>query len=332
MTRTLLITLVFAFGASVTLVNCKKKDQNTAPPDITKVSSAMMFSELSNKPQTFTVTAGRDEVILGKDSTIVHFYPYSFKDAAGNILNSGTITIELVEMYKTGKMIANHATTMLSTGEPLKSSGQIYIKAYAANGVEVFAYRYGLSFNAESLQSPMELYYGEKKDAESGVKWNISIPSMEARRDTSVHCNTYFNGSQNQYTFPGWFYTFDSCTNFGYVNSDHPYDTSAVLIKIKVAFPDASYFDRFIGETSVFFTVPADNVVSEPYEVTYNGNILNGQTYAPIGKTFKIYVLSTKGQKYYYGDRTGTVSSEISVNIVMAEETLYNIKSRLEAL
>ena len=71
-----------------------------------------LFSGLRSTPQNFTVTAGRDTTIYGTNNTLLHFYTNSFKDAGGNIIQSGTVYIQLIEMYKPGDMICNRATTM----------------------------------------------------------------------------------------------------------------------------------------------------------------------------------------------------------------------------
>src|ERR1700761_671407 len=95
------LTLVVIFCIAVVIaISCKKNgnDNNTG----TTVPQNQLFADLKTTPQNFTVTAGKYQTIIGSDSTVINFYPNSFKDKNGNIISSGSINIALIEMYNPG--------------------------------------------------------------------------------------------------------------------------------------------------------------------------------------------------------------------------------------
>jgi hypothetical protein len=105
------------------IVACNKKYTDTAAP---AQSPNQLFAAFRYTPQTITVTAGRDTVVYGDKGTMLHFYTNTFQDQTGKTLTSGTVTVQLVEMYKPADFVANRATTM-SGKDLLQSGGQISI-------------------------------------------------------------------------------------------------------------------------------------------------------------------------------------------------------------
>lgn len=331
---------VFLAGAIVVSVyGCKKKD-DTSSSTTTQTTSQFM-SGFKSTTQKFKLTAGLDQVLIGKQGSIIHFYPNSFKDATGAIISSGTVNIELIEMYDPGDMIVNNASTSLTDGKPLESTGQIYINATGDAGKEVFADKYGIAFKASGPTSkPMELYYGDRNNADSTVKWNVSkenpgTRSLGARADTLVR-NVYVTDPEGTttgprpYTFPGFYHIFDSCTDFKWVNSDHPFVKEAKRIHVNVTVPDMDICN------ASFIAYPEYNSVINTECYLYSPNGVKQLGFSPIyavkDSKFKFYMLGKKEDRYYYGEISGTVTSDtLNLNISMGEETLFNIKARLMA-
>ena len=108
MKQTLRAALAVCLTAAIIVVACKKSSNNTTGPTL---SLNQLFAGLRTSPQNLSVTAGRDTMVFGANGTMLHFYTNSFKDASGNIVTSGTVNLQLIEMYKPGDMIANRATT-----------------------------------------------------------------------------------------------------------------------------------------------------------------------------------------------------------------------------
>jgi hypothetical protein len=329
------LPVLLAGALVVSVYGCKKKD-DTSSTTTTQTTSQFM-SGFKSTSQKFKLTAGLDQVLIGKQGTIIHFYPNSFKDATGAIISSGTVNIELIEMYDPGYMIVNNASTSLTDGKPLESTGQIYINATGDAGKEVFANKYGIAFKASGATSkPMELYYGDRNNADSTVKWNVSpenpgTRSLGARVDSNLY-NLYVTDPEGMtrgpvpYRFPGFYHIFDSCTDFKWVNSDHPFVTEAKIVYFKLNVSDVDICK------SAFIVYPDYNSVLDARLSTYMNKVSLGKIYAVMNSKYKFYILGNKGDRYYYGETSGTVTSDtVNLNVSMGEETLFNIKARLMA-
>jgi len=184
-------SLLIMCGLLLHFASCKKNQKpkptvtstsdtvSTDPPTAptytyaNKTNLNKLFAPIRSTPQSFSVTAGASHKVTGSKGTVLSFYPNSFKDANGNIITSGTINIQLIEMYKPGQMIANRATTT-ANGQLLKSGGQVYISATKA-GAPVYANKYGIAYPQPAASSvPMQLFYGNTQNADSVVTWAMA--------------------------------------------------------------------------------------------------------------------------------------------------------------
>ena len=142
----------------VIIASCQKSYNNDNRWSETTPGLNQLFSDFRTAPQNFSISAGHDTIVYGEKGTGMHFYENSFKDAAGNIITNGTVSIQLTEMYKPGDMISNQATTTSADGQILQSGGEINITA-KMNGKEVFANSYGLKFKQDAPSvEPMSLF------------------------------------------------------------------------------------------------------------------------------------------------------------------------------
>ena len=147
MNRTLRLFIAVLYAGLALFTSCKKSDHTKTDDTTTTIDKSQvngMFSGLRDGAQTYTVVAGFSRRVWCADSTFINFYPNSFQDKDGKIIDSQVITLQVIEMNKLGTIIANHSTTATSTGV-LTSCGQIYISA-TLNGNEVFTNRYGIGF------------------------------------------------------------------------------------------------------------------------------------------------------------------------------------------
>ncbi len=311
---------------------CKKHNNNvsTISPPINQ-----LFSDLRSTPQNFTVTAGKNQTIIGTDSTVVNFYPNSFKDKNGNIITSGTVSIQLLEMYKPGDMIANR-TSATANGQLIQSGGQIKILA-TMNGQEVFANKYGLAFKQPGfLSKRMELYYGGVTGSDSVTTWSITDTTKNGTKSYCVIKNdTTNNGKDTSRHYDNWpniYYLFDSCTTFNWINCDHFFGDSTINSSITINFPDNSYT---IYNTQIFIVFPKINS-SQTFYGTYNSantSITNSSVRLPKGQNIEIAVIANKNGTFYYFAQTGIATANtISITAAMATETRGDIIARLLGL
>lgn len=285
-----------------------------------------LFNSLRILPQTFTVQAGQYVKVHGANGTRLIFYPGSFKDAAGNVISSGTVQIELIEMYRPGNMIANRASTTVD-GALLRSGGQVEVIA-SMNNQPVYANKYGIGFkqSAASVQ-PMSLYYGNTVNADSIVDWTQAVQATGNNVQQTVMVNDSANGSGN-------YYLFDSCTSFQWVNCDHIANElpQAQLTNVRLNTGDTSLN---CNNTSVYIVFPAYNCVSyfNQYDVTNHVFNFSQHFYLPIGVSMTIVAISNKNGSYYYATQSNvTVTANLSLNLTMQPQTLPFIANALLTL
>ncbi len=314
--------VLFALAVITIAIACNKKNTTATPP----VQAVTWTSALRSTPQTYTVMAGRDTVIMGTDSTVLHFYPNSFMLATGDLITGGTITIQLIEMYTPGPMIANGATTATTDGSMLKSGGQVYIKA-TMNGREVFANKYGLGFRqASASNQPMEIFYGSLGNVDSTVKWTVSDTTKNGTTAAGTTNDSSTSTTSNPH--PSLMYIFDSCTSFNWINCDR-FDENGASDKIFFQLPDDSYSN---SNTVVFIVLPGTNSV-EKGDYSGAGKFLVAHLGG--GISYKAVAITNKDNLYYYFEVTGTTSLDHTVTTVpmaIAPETLGDILARLHGL
>jgi len=296
------------------------KDDYKAQPANTQTIQAL-FQELKETPQAFTVSAGTSGQITGARGTVIRFNPQSFKDAGGNIITSGIINIRLTEAYTPGQMIMNGVTTTTAANKQLTSGGCVDIKA-TLNGQEVFANNYAISFKQPGpSENPMGLFKGyQTTDPGANIKWNDDITNIveRATKDT---------------TSQSFFYAFDTCVNFNWVNCDYFYTAPDPKTDLKVVMPDSSYNAL---NTQVFVIFPTLNSVTNLYiydAATRTFSFGYPGYYMPVGMSIKIMVVSGRNNAYYMDLQTGlTVTNNMTVTSNPASQTKTYIQAQLSAL
>ncbi len=325
--------LTYAVGILATamlIASCGKDYSSNPVGDPSKLNA--LFADLKPNPQVLTVTAGTAAKVAGAGGTQLSFYPNSFKDASGHIITSGTVTLQLTEMYSTGDMIANRASTM-AAGKILQSGGQINLNA-TVNGVKVFANVYGVQFLQQTLSSsPMNIFYGANNNVDSVVTWKNGADTSRAG---TIAWGTTNVGGQDLYIF-------DSCTEFGWTNCDQFYNTDSPLTSVSVIFPEKVYTP---SNTQIYLVLPdtksvMSNVEPGPgtggqaYNATTNTMTLISEDridIVPTGTKYKFIAISKVNGSYYYFQQVGIVSPKVVVKANMAPKTKAEVTALLKAL
>lgn len=312
---------VLLISTSIALFSCSKDDDN---PGGDRLNA--MFSQLRSTPQSFTVEAGENDTITGSKGTKVIFNPGSFKDNSGNTISSGSIQIELTEIYKPGQMIANRVNTVTTTGKLLTSGGQINIKAMKGSG-EVKAANYGIAFRqSEVSEKRMSLFrggptgfYSSTTTTDNTIIWEDDV--IMSIKGTSAINNEYF-------------FLFGECTDFGWINCDDFVDDSRPKTNMTINLPDG-YNNR---NTQVFIVIPELNAVTSPRNYNAASNSFNMGTdagyYLPIGMDIKIVTLATINDDQYYLEITDeiTISEGLAINPSPLSQSKAAVTAALEAL
>jgi len=306
---------VLFISASLALFSCSKDDDE---PGGDRLDA--MFNQLRSTPQSYTVEAGETDTITGAKGTKVIFYPGSFKDNSGNTINSGTIEIELTEIYKPGQMIANRVNTVTVAGKLLTSGGQIHIKAMRGEH-EVKAATYGIAFRQNDVsEERMSLFKGGPASAtDNTVIWEDDV--IMSIKGTSNISNEYF-------------FLFDECTDFGWINCDEFVDDARPKTNITINLPEG-YNNR---NTQVFIVIPELNSVTSPRNYNPATNSFNMGTsenyYLPVGLNVKIVTLATINDDQYYLEITDdiTISEGLTMTASPLSQSKAAVTAALEAL
>lgn len=324
-------TILAALCAAVLLFpSCKKTDNNNVstlePSNADIATTHKALSALRSTPQTFNVTAGVSSNIKAAEGSVLKFYPNSFKDKNGNVITSGTVKLEIIEMYKLGDMIANRTSTVTSQGV-LRSGGEISIKA-TMGGQEVFANKYGLGFKADSGSSkPMELFYGENNSDDSVTIWGI----QKTGPGSMVSGTTYFT-DLGLGLIESPYFLFDSCTKFNMVNCDHPYDATSENATINVVFPDNTFKTAY---ASLAIAYPSINVAVNLWAFGFNtsSHTMTFKGWVPIGPNSQFVLMIPKtAENYYYYQQAGVTTNGMTINASMVLITKSEMKAKLAAL
>ncbi len=331
-----LVIILIIFMITISIANSCKKKKMEDSYDLTHKDE--LFADLKTKPQGIAVQAGRDTTVYGKDTTMLHFYPNSFKDASGNIITSGTVNIELVEMYKTGDMVMNRTVTS-ANGKLLKSGGQVSIKA-TMNGKEVFANKYAIGFHSSiSSNDEMSLFYGDNNNQDSVTTWvssDTKIAGTVAKGTKCDTCTPWTKGTATGFSFMGgYFFLFEGCTQFKFVNCDRMYNPATKNTTVSIVMPDGSFVP---SNTQIYIILPETNSATmgdtrQEYNSDTHTFILgNDDNLVPVGMQYVIVGIANKDGKYYFDMKKGTITEGLSVNLVMGEDTRFDIQSRLAGI
>lgn len=314
--------LLFIPTAALLFQACNKDDKNLGPGDSNDSPLKAMYDGLKSTPQAFTVTAGTNQTITGAQGTVIHFHPGSFRDASGNTLSSGSVSIELTEMYKPGDMIANRVTTTTVAQKSLISGGSILLKA-SLNGQEVFTNGYSLAFRQpqESGQA-MALFRGIPTTDATGtsIKWSDDTTNTVMRTVKSDSTDEHY-------------YLFDTCTSFNWINCDYFYTAPDPKTDVRVVLPDASY-DQ--ANTNVFVVFPAINSVTMMYAFNSGTRAFSfgyPSYHLPVGTEVKIVVMGAKDNGYFMEVLPAvTITSGMTITANPTTRTLSEVQSMLSSL
>ena len=323
MKKTPQILIALTLAVATFALSCGKNyEPGPGPTPVATDKSQLntLFKSFRSTPEIKCVTAGMQQTVVFSKGTKLTFYPNSFRTATGSPITSGTVCLEVIEMYKPGEMIANRAATTYHN-ELLISGGQVYIKA-TKDGQEVYANKYGIGFRQPSASTqPMRLFYGNTNNEDSVTTWttDTTVNNIGNISESTVRDTTGISAAQ------GWYYQFDSCTDFNWINCDFFRNNNDPKTNITINTSDTTFNRK---NTTVFIVFPTLNSVSIAYSYTALNSFI-GPNF-PIGMSFNIIVLAKKNGEYYYEEQTGlTVTANAVINSTPTKQTEDYIKNKL---
>lgn len=139
--------MVLAFA----LLGCKKDHENPA-----KLTFSTELKSIAPSAQLFHVDVANGASIQGYKGTRLMFPPNAFFTQDGNPV-SGTVIIELVEIYDRGGMIMHQKPT-ISNNQLLVSGGEVYIKATQDEAELTYNGAYIAFPNTNAVVDEMQLF------------------------------------------------------------------------------------------------------------------------------------------------------------------------------
>jgi len=315
----------------ITLVSaCKKEvDNEGTPPPVDSSTTRLILSNMFGGTRTITqmqsleVNAGQQQVVRGAMNTRLEFYPNSFRDQNGNIITSGQIDIKLIEMYSPGRVIGNRSSAV-AAGRLLQSGGQVYVKAYRG-GQEVYPTVYSIGFTAGNTNAapPMSLFYGNNNNQDSIVTWT------EAKENPGTRVSGTFNDPSSGIAY----YQFDSCTSFNWINCDHFYSSTELLVNLTLVSKDSVNLNQ--TNTQVFLVFPSINSVTymQKFNDTAKKWTLSDKYQVPANMTFHAVSLSLRNGQYWYSEvKNLTTKYEFMDTLRPQQKSLADVLTALNNL
>lgn len=309
--------LALAAAACLTFTGCKKNNTDESPAPSSTIKD--FFEKTEVKSQTFTInTDNGQSSITGDQGTIVTFPENAFTTLDGSPI-TGTVSIELKEIYDKSDMVLSDRPTT-SDGRLLLSGGEIFISA-TANGQEL-----KLDSNTNILielaqttdiDSTMGLFTGGIDSI--GFNWTpVDIDSSRVvvgdsnwERDT-IPC-FYYDPAHYIYAI----------STLGWINCDRFYDNGpSTNIHI------TCNGDPTTENTRVFIIFKNLNSVSSLW--VYNSTFDSGML--PVGEDITLIALGIKDGQEYFSKKDITISSDLNVSMDLAKASTEDITTTLEHL
>ena len=256
--------------------------------------------------QIFTIKTDEEQVIIGKQGTVVIFPLNCF----GDIQNG--VKIELIECYSIQDMIFNNLSTQTKDGKILESEGMIYINAFSTNGDTLKIKKGKVKVKMPTKQIKKDIQIFEGFETNNSTTWRLITNKIEK--------NTAFQTNNTEDEFVDVPCCEDSILQPKISKSQMIIDKQIKnenLVNYVFNITKLGWIncDRFInGETQdLFVNVKEDYKNIKLYLVfnELNSNVLplwpepvKGQikfTNISLNSSFTLIGIATKGDKIYFG-------------------------------
>ncbi len=219
------------------------KDTTTNPATTIGTTQTMtmqaFFQQYGVQVQSFTINASAGGTITGSQGTKFIFQPNSFRTAS-NLTVTGTVNIQVKEIYSAADMILSNMPTLSSFG-PLVSGGEYYLSAtQGSNNLKLApGMKYTAIMNSSDSAYNMGVYNLSKDSSWRNIWMHNNDSSNYVVPDTTIYpysvlqCDSLGWENCDAY-YPGPYYTDSasliSCPNinnvcvFVYINGHHSMD------------------------------------------------------------------------------------------------------------
>ena len=257
--------------------------------------------------QSFTVDPSTTQTITGSQGTEITFYANSFVDAQG-IAVTGSVTVELQEIFKKGDMIWSDRMT-ISNNQLLESGGELYLNA-TSGGQKVFMNQDYLMnvpiSNATSNPFAMQLFEGQT--VADTFSWT-PVDSSWVGVDT-------LNNNYNVY--------FDSLK---WINCDYFYN-SGTLSTVNA---EPTGHGVTLTDVRAYMVFTNINSVAPMYAL---GNLFSsGSSFsAPVGEAVTIVIIGMDGTQFFLGTLSTTVTNSNTISVPMSAVSETQLQAAIDGL
>jgi hypothetical protein len=310
--------ILYIFLALI-LNSCRKKEVINIitppipvhPQDSSKIDKFFETNMVAS--QFFTINASTDQVLVGKQGTIISINKGAFKNQAGVPVDGGMISIELKEIYTKGDMISS-GIFPVAYSRPLVSGGEFYFLA-KQNGADLIIKDTGLIYfklpynvtdtNTMSVFNSLSTILQSKTDT---LDWGTGVRAV--RTIDSAGIKQYFFTIDRMY----------------WINCD--YFMNSAIPKTTVYADIADTVFNYTN-TMVFFALK--NMRTASYLSQYPNKDFRVYN-IPIGIDVTFIAIAERNGQYYMGYADSTIVSGHRQPMSLNKCTLADIKSKLATL
>lgn len=302
--------------AAITLIAGCSKDTplNSAtypsgPKSEGYTSISDFFAKNGVPAQTYTVNGSTGGTFTSPQGTVVTIPAYAFRNSSSLIV-AGTVTITFKDIYKKGDMLLSNMATTTTTGKPLKSGGEFFIKADSGGNALTLAQTITVQQPLDSamLDSSMTSYVADTNG------WALA------------NLNASVSGTVNGYIYS--LYTFSTPSSSGtWCNSDDPFFFSSYTQGTLVVHETDNPGDF---NTQVYLVFKGIQTTDACH--TWNGNDFDYTNCVPVGLQCTIVAIGVKAGVVYSSFTPVTITANQTINFSMTATTTANFKAALMAI
>jgi len=295
-------TLLIAGFFCLSIISCDDEEPKLQAPKPDKDALKEFFnSGVSDRTQLFTLNAGTGGHINGSQGTVIKFGGSAFKTLGGEIV-TGTVNVELVEIYKRSTMLLTKRPTNGKNDngsiDMLVSGGEFYVNA-TQNGVQLKpASGYTIvapTSNTGEIDQDMRLFDG----IETCVGDDCDVTWQE-NNDRGVEVGEF----QTTGGFKTAYYVFQSY--FGWTNIDRWYNDPRQKTTIHVDVPEG--FDN--SNCAVFIVYDGEPAALGRFDKydQQKGMFTEHYGLIPVGLKVHIILISIIDGSVHYAIQTTTIT------------------------
>lgn len=315
-TTTTLVTLLlltFAFGTGCDLLRPGSGASEPSEGQVPYQSLDGFFAERGVEGQSFTISADSRQVVTGDKGIKLHVPANAFVDQNGNPV-SGSVTLELKEIYSPESMIETNATTETASGEPLITGGMFRIEA-RQDGEELSL----PDSNWVGVEMPARTNTGNINSMRLWTSDRSSVAQDPDWRPVSEESAAFLE-REGEAEEPTWY---TSVRDLGFINIDVLNDetpTAELTINQSGYTGDPANFRVFVYSSNPTGLLPAS---------VENGAFVRGDL--PTG-SYTVVAIGVDEGTQYFGTKEVTLNGDRSVTVDVAPTSTADLEAALSQL